>query len=592
MRSTLTAWWNQARAAWNAYRARLQSEPRRVLFEAFAAAAVVVTFICFLLSWWHTYAPALTDPNLQTDDARTALFPFHRYAPGHPLANDPIANEMIVYQPPAFRLLYRLTVPLVGLLWSAKIAQLVCLAIVVWAAVVLFRSRRAGLGSAALFLMLMLRDTFVMDRIGGGLPRSFGFPAMSLWFAGAIAHDLRARRSAAAIAALTYPSALAMVLGAEGIYALRRIGRPGFHTTLRRLKHYLALVGVCATLFAPTVLLGSSEGGPVHTLEQAQHEPAFSKAGRLWLLPLGDPGTNFGKQIVRSVSPQGNSPWPSLLDTLHTHRDEVAAVFFGVLLMLPLLGFSPPPGQAVAFAAASLIIYAVSVLFAFRLYSPERYYSYGMHMTVIGLITCVFGVMLPRLRRFRAQVRNLGAAACIFVFWSWLGDGTPSRNVMAMTINYQKRAPLWEFIKRLPQDVRIASFISDGDDIPLFAQRANNGGFETMQPWLTLSWARQKARAEDTLRAFYATDRRVVLDYARKYKVTHLLVNENRYRSDFVRRARTFQPLTDFSNELLANRKLDDLVLRDVPEDAVIFEYASLLLVDVAKLEKAWRAER
>ena len=67
-----------------------------------------------------------------------------------------------------------------------------------------------------------------MDRIGGGLPRSFGFPAMALWLAGALAHNVKARRAGAVVAALTYPSALAMVLGAEGIYTLRRFGRPGF----------------------------------------------------------------------------------------------------------------------------------------------------------------------------------------------------------------------------------------------------------------------------------------------------------------------------------------------------------------------------
>lgn len=561
-----------------------------VVLEAVATLTVVVVFCAYLVSWWHGYHDALTDPNLQTDDARTALFAFHRYDKGAPLADDPIANEMIEYQPYAFRLLYRITVPFVGLLAAAKIVQFVCLAIIVAAGIVLWRSRRAGLGTALLFVMLMFRDSYVMNRVGGALPRSFGFPAMGLWFAGVIAHDIKARRAGAIVAALTYPSALAMVLAPEGIYALRRFGRHGFHTTWRRLRQYLVLVGVSAALFAPTAILGTKDGGPVHTLEQAEHEPAFSKAGRLWVLPLGDPGVNFGKQIASSFHTIGDSPLPRLQEALSERGGEVAMVCLGVLLILPLLGVTPVPAGALAFAAASLILYAISVVFAFRLYSPERYYSFGMHMLIVGLEASTLGLIMPNLKpRIRSIVRRFVAALAMFWFWSWLGTGATSRHPMAMTISYRSQAPLWRFIHSLPPSVRIASFIKDGDDIPLFTQRANNGGYETMQPWLTLSWARQKARAEDTIRAFYATSHHEVLAYAAKYGVTHLLVNRTRYREDFVKRSRTFEPLSRFARRLLSHRKLEDLVLREIPPEAVIFEYGSLELVDVDKLRRAWK---
>lgn len=589
MRSFLLAWFGKARSAVHAYRQRLGREPVLVLVEGAAALLLALVFFAFLKDWWNAYSAALTDPNLQTDDARTALFAFHRYASGHPLATDPIANEMIEYQPYAFRLLYRVAVPLVGLLYASKVAQVVCLALIAAGGVVLWRSPRAGLGAALLFVFLFLRDGFIMDRVGGGLPRSFGFPAMALWLAGALAHDTRARRAGAIVAALTYPSALAMVLGAEGLYALRRLGRPSYHTSLRRLKHYAALSGVCAALFLPTALLGASDGGPVHTLAQAEQEPAFSKSGRLWLLPLGDPSATFGKQLIRSFSAVGESPWPKLQDAIYPRAGEAAGVFIALLLTLPLLGVVPVPAAIVAFFAASLTIYAASVVFAFRLYSPERYYSFGMHMVAVGLVASTFGFVAPRLGvRFRNPLRNLVAALAIFGIWSWLGNGAPSRSRMAMTIDYRRKAPLWQYIETLPKDVRIASFIMDGDDIPLFAKRANNGGFETMQPWLTLSWARQKARGEDTLRAFYATSHEEVLEYARKYGVTHLLVNQARYRSDFVRRARTFQPLSSFSNELLAGRRLDQLVLARPPEDAVVFRLGRFSLIDVKKLAAAW----
>ena len=561
--------------------------PKTVL-HWLSVALLLAVFTAYAADWVRAYAQGLTNPNLQTDDARTALFPFHRYGPGAPLANDPIANEMIEYQPYAFRAFYWLTVPLVGLLYASKLAQGLCLLIVLAAGLVLLRSRRAGLGAALLFLFLFLRDDFVMNRIGGGLPRSFGFPAIALWFAGVIAHRPWARWVAGGIAALTYPSALAMVLGAEGLYALRRFGRPGLRTTWRRVRNYGLLVATCAALLAPAVFLGASDGGPVHTMEQAEQEPAFSRAGRLWLLPMDEAGETFGRHFLKVFKPKGGGP-PGVDWRIEKHVDEIAMLLVALLVILPLTGVTPAPTGVIAFLAASLILYAVSMIEAFRLYSPERYYSYGMRAAALGLAASCLGLLLPRVLPQRRQpLRNAIAAAVIGLTWMTLGDGHV-RRPLAMTIDYRQDAPLWEYIKTLPTDARIAAHIMDGDSIPLFAQRANNGGFETLQPWLTKSWARQKARAEDTLRAFYAADPQEVLAYARKYKVTHLLVNQVRYRSDFVGRSRSFQPLTAFAQELLKDRSRKDLVLARVPSSAVIFRHGRMSIVDVNKLAEAWR---
>ncbi len=114
------------------------------------------------------------------------------------------------------------------------------------------------------------------------------------------------------------------------------------------------------------------------------------------------------------------------------------------------------------------------------------------------------------------------------------------------------------------------------------------GGFETLQPWLTESWARQKERTHDTFRAIYAETEEDVLAYARKYNVTHLMVNKNRYESDFVSKARSFEPFSTFTRELLTDTDRANLVLRSVPQEAVIFQYNQFSLVSIDLLEKAW----
>jgi hypothetical protein len=556
--------------------------------ELASALVVTVIFVLWFRDWYHGNVPALWDPKIQPDDARTAIFPFHRYEAGAPLSTDPIATEMLEYQPYGYRLLFRLCVPLVGVLFTTKLVQALLFGLIGYAGVVLARSARAGLGAGLLLVFFFFHDQYVQNRILGGLPRGFGFPLAALWLAGALAERVNVRRAAALLAALTYPTALAMVLAAEGLFAVRRLGFPSFHTAWRRLRHYVLLVLACGVLLAPAVFVGMSQGGPIHTLEQAKREPAFQ--GRLRVLPFGDPGKEFGTVLseVYSHYREGDSPFPNFKARVDDYEHEVGVAMLALFLILPLMGWSMGLASVTRFLAANLVLYALSRFFAFRLYSPERFYSIGMRSVALGLAASALGLVGPGLpARFRSMARNLTSAAALAFIWFGIGNGVRVP-AMGATIDYRKEAPLWDFIRQLPPDTRIASHIMDGDEIPLFTARATNGTAETLQPWLTLSWQRQKARAEDTLRAMYATDRDELLEFTHKYRVTHLLVNTSRYRDDFRSRAKSFEPFTSFTNDLLSDASREDFVLASPPPDAVVFRFRQWQLLDVAKLEADW----
>ena len=221
---------SRAILAWKRLPARLRRLEPKSRLEWVGSAAVLWIFCAWFISWYRGNYDVIWDPMLQPDDARTALFPFHRYDTGSPLADDPIANEMLEYQPYAHRLLFRLTVPFVGLLAATKIVQALLFFVIALGGIVLATSRRAGLGAGLLFTFLFIHDISVQERVLGGLPRGFGFPVCALWLAGALAARPWVRYAAAIVAALTYPTGLAMVLGAEGVYAVRRFARPGWAT--------------------------------------------------------------------------------------------------------------------------------------------------------------------------------------------------------------------------------------------------------------------------------------------------------------------------------------------------------------------------
>jgi hypothetical protein len=572
---------------------RSTTEPRtalpRTLLHWLSAFALWAVIIAYFWEWANGHWPMLTNPDLQQDDARTAIFPYHRWGPEGALADDPIANEMLNYQPWLVRALYFVFIKLTDIFIATKLVQALCILIVVAAAALLVRSRRFGLMAGLLLLFLFLRDWFVVHRIAGGLPRAFAFPCMALWLSAALTERLGVRRFALVLSALTYPSALAMLLGAEGLLALSGVFRQSRHHALARLKELGLTIALCVLAVSPSILGGNRDDGPVHTLKEAKLEPAFGRAGRLWILPFADPRQVFTTEFASTFMPQGERRFGALPQPLEEHLPQLGFVFIALFVLIPFTGLSPPPTATIAFLASSAILYFVACQLAFRLYSPERFYAFGMHIAGAMLVINVlapFGSQFSE--RVRYPLRNFLGAAVVLGFWLFLGSGYAPK-LSGVTINRASNRALTDFVATLPKTIRISGHPLDTDDIPWWSARATTGGFETLQPWLKGSWARQRARTEDTLLALYATDPKRVLDYADRNQVTHFLINRGRYGADFLTRARSFEPFNAFVGQNFKGLRQHDLVFRAPPRGALIFSAGRYQLYSVDKLRAAWQ---
>ncbi len=329
--------------------------------------AIFLTYVGF---WIEGHWGMLFDPLLQNDDARTTLFPFHRYGPEGALRDDPIANEVLRQHPPAQHLLYRFLVPLVGLYAASKVIQLLCLLIVVGAAIVVARSKRAGLAGALLLIFFVLHAPNMIDRIAGGHMRGFAFPLITLWLAGALAHSERTRFVATALTAPLYAPAAGLMLAGEGLLAvlggLRFRSRP-FRA---RLKRYGLLVMACVMLVIPPVLT-SRRHGRLHTLAEAQKEPAFIHSPRR-VLPFPEPALAAAWHFVRPFRAVGRRPVP-MLASLYAKLDTTGPLLIvGCLVILITMRLAPTPWPAIAFSCGAIVMYALARVLAFRLYHPER----------------------------------------------------------------------------------------------------------------------------------------------------------------------------------------------------------------------------
>lgn len=536
----------------------------------------------YLGIWITNHTQLLFNPDFQNDDARTALFPFHRYGPEGALADDPIANSMMMFMTPLCRLLYVLAVPVFGLYYASKLIQALCFLIIFYSGYLLLRSPR-GLAPSALLIFFMFHTSFMIDRIAGGLPRAFAFPLFALWMAGVLVNNHRTRIAAALLSALSYPSAMLLILAAEGIYCLTDIDAPlTFRQIGQQLLRYTCIVAACFILILPVTL---KTQGRMHTLEEAKNEPAFTT--RLEVLPFPDAAGHAVKMLLLPfLEPVGNSPLPAFHKAYRELGSTSGLLFIALLAMIPLLRLAPAPKLPLAFLLGSIFIYSIARVFAFHLYSPERGLTFGMPMASVMLAVCSVGLIgIDRTGWRTTAMRNLAAIICICSVWVFAGDGIiPNRG---MTIARAPNEDLYEFAKGLPVNVRFAAHPYDADDLPYWAGRAATDGFETMQPWNIEIWRGTVRRLQDVLRMLYATDPKELLGICNNYDITHILIRKSRYEADFIKQAAVIEPIGAYINRLLAGKQVKDFVLAKPDGRAVIFENEKFRVLEVALMEKA-----
>lgn len=539
-------------------------------------------FLTFAVFWVQAHAGFLADVGLQQDDTRI-FFPYLGLTEPGLFKGDPVAAEVGVFVTPGVGAIYRILTPMVGLYVATKIIQLLCLGILAAAGIILIRSRRVGLAAGLLLLFLLLHTPYVPSRIAGGLPRGFAFPLFALWCAGALARSERTRFTGALVAAITYPPAMAMIVAAEGVFGL--LGPRS--AVVGWLKRYGLLVIVCLVAGLAYSSAGA-DTGPIHTLAQARHEPAFGPEGRLRVLPFQEPVPFVAWAFSSPYLPAGRALAGSLSAITEMMGSTTAVMIVTALLALVAMRLTSAPRAAFAFFCAAVAMYGLARILAFRLYSPIRFAEYGMPVAAILLGTAAVGLMLPRLRPrgLRAAARN--ACACVFIVGICLlnGDGMMVNN--GMTVERYSHADLYEAIGALPVNSRIACHPREADNVAYWGGRAATDGYETLTVWFTEAWRRQRARTQDTLLALYATDPAAVLDYCDRYGVTHFLIRTDRYEPDPRRGAAVFEPLTGYITDYLERVNPNDLLLPHAPDSAIVFDAGPFRLIDVAELRTAW----
>lgn len=531
---------------------------------------LVAFFISYLFVWFSDYRDYLFNVSFQNDDARTILFPMHHYDHPPQLLNDPLAEAYSKSNPPAFKMMYQFLMQFMDLFQAAKSVQFLALASIFFAALFMIYKRPKNWELSVLYLFLILHTPAVMDRLAGGLVRSFGFPSLFIWGAGWLSDSYGLRVLGAVMSALLYPSTMLMIMVAEFLMALLHL--------LQKIswKKEAGIFLLSLVLYLPFMLVFGSLG-QVYTLEQAISNPAFGHSGLLGFtdaIPFLDPlpifVSHFLKPLsvdVMSLSSGVNLIWVAFLLVLFL------AIFFGKNELHKKQPWVP------IFMAACFILYIAGRHFAFSLYTPERFFNFGMVAAGIFWILSVFKKMEHRPLISRFSILILMGTLLFFG-----GKGTQAKT--SVTINNQGKQPLYSYISQLPSDVMIAAHPEDSDDVPFWAARSSIGGYERTFLWIVDLFEKRTVEIKQMLGAFYATDFSEIDAFNQKYSVTHWLVKKDYFGEGFQSKAKQGEPFGSYVRQLLASRSPANMIFANPPPQAIVFQDEQYWLLDMSLWKK------
>ena len=477
-------------------------------------------------------------PNVFNDDARQQIFPFFRYADSSLFPNDYISDYYLNCFPLGFRALYTASAPLIDPAVSSKIVTYLLLLVTV-AGLGVAANRLGGKVAAWAAMSLVLGASLYLDRMGGGLPRAFGFPILA-WALAALAYG-RTKWLAALVwlGALFYPVA-GVVTGLATALLLLLLpasdrGDAEAWDLRRRLRFLAVVAGASIVLLLPTIVASSSYS-PVITSDDLAEYPEAGPGGRYGTdsrAPYDGFTESAATAAWRGVRGVGR-PWVEPIGEWAAGRATPILVFvaaFSALGWLLFLASSGVARRAMMLGLAAFIGYWLARSAPPFLYLPTRYAGYSVPVLAVLMIStsvAAFYSMGDKLgwadghvvttKAFRAGATLV---FCLFVLVTIGGRGSTRAG---LNVEADDTA-LYEAVAALPEDAVIAGWPRTAiESVPYVARRTALLTFETHQAFHEKYADVMRERMRALIDAWLATSDDPLIRLRDEHGVTHMLV--------------------------------------------------------------------
>ncbi len=544
-----------------------------------------------------THMRNLSDPLHQSEDARQQIWPLLRYYEPSLFTEDYIADYYLhCILPAGYRTFYRIG----ARFWDPRLQSKVLpypLLLVLVAALGLAAYRLGGAAAAWSAMALGLSTGVFLERMTGGLPRSFGYPLVACAAVARVYGRPFLLSVVVVMGAAFYP-----VAGLIAGFALTAFlllvprdhrGHAAEWPLRRRLLVVVATALVSGIALLPNVLSFRTCGpmvGPAHDEEF----PEVGGGGRYGSRDRAE-GHEFLKAswVTLSETIQGaGDPWSTVLTgSAESNREPF---LLGVLALI--LGGAIVLAWREAAARRLLILLAVAVvghslakIAAPLLYLPDRYVVYPIPILALILLPASIGALAVSLPWFGQ--RPWSKPACILLVCGLIlvvqgGRGPKEEGIR---LRGQQHKEILHELHKLPRDAMIAGWPRGTMDyVPYFAERRVLVTRETHQALHRKYILEMRRRVMATMDAYYATDVKPLVRLRDEFQVTHLLVNREHFGDKL---PKYFHPFKSRLRELQTHVKQSELEIFRQINSAAVYDRDEYFLLDLRRLKTGAAAD-
>jgi hypothetical protein len=478
-----------------------------------------------------------------TDDAYQQIFPFIEVLHPGRFKEDITYQMMRGYLTPLhYVICYVLTAvtgsPLMMGHWVMLLQLLPFLAFTFLAV-----KRFSGSIPAIFAVVWVLHSREVIQRLTGGLPRGWGAPVLAAFLYFALAGQHKAVLITLFLGCLLHPPSTLIAALAYGLLLLWRSYSPDTRAVyLPRLRGYILLSPLYMIVTYLSIRM-PAEFGSMASLKVAQSMPEFdSDGGRFPFVPLVpylEEWRRFGFQAF-------TNKWERPLGLLENLLPLGIVVACGVIWLRGVgIRRNYVPTEVVCLGIGAVAVHALSRVFAFYLYVPNRHLQ--IPMALFFIVGISGGVWL--LASHQTKPRNgphvirgiLGLLCVTLVVVYGSGSGLQGKANFNTHINQKGHFAHW-LRNNTPLDALVAGYPTLVDAVPLFAERKVYISTEMAHPFYKGYYDKIKDRIIVSLRAHYAPTLTALYDEIAPYGISYFVFQRNLFYPEQLSSASFFKP--------------------------------------------------
>jgi hypothetical protein len=577
-----------------------ETAPTREVVPSTARSRVVLVTVVLVLA--ALFGPGLlarirllSQTFILSGDARIWMPPFLRYTSRASSQGDYITNYMLALTPAGFR---GLMTPLATLFNPTAVGKVLSIALLIplLTGFALGGRRLLGRWGMLATVALALSSSMFIERMAGGVARSFAYPVLALSAFALITGRIRWLCVLTVVGAAFYPVsavapgiALFLVLF---LYPAVDRGEASGWSVRKRAVFLVAAAGLGAALLLPQMLVSKTYGPALRPADETAY-PEIGPEGRLEApsrAPFPNVLTALHTQASRALRGSGDP----LLRRIpgFSYRDSKPSIVLGwLLLAVTVVGTALRVSRSVevrrllALLAGAVIGYVAAVLLAPNLFLPSRHVSYPVPVLMMFLLPLAGAELAERAARWRrreppAWAGVTGLTATTLLCFATLGG----RGSATLGLQDERAvAPLAEFVSTLPSGSLIAGWPDDTmDDLPYFTGRPALMNYECHQVFHRGFTDEMRKRFAAVSTAYLARDSGPLFDLRDQQHVTHMVVDRRylreapRYFAPFRASVAALWPAADPSSLEL---------VRQLPT-ASVFQSERYAVLDLSRLRR------